>query len=632
MRPADEGGPTAFLTADTILGQIEAAVLVTDRLGNLRYANSYAAGLFGLPGDAGGLAGLSVLSLMDGEAEPGPDGDPGTAAGLVQQVLAGGAWEGALASPRPDGSRVAIEAQAVPYAIRPARSTGSWSSPAGPPGARPARARPDRAAGTDRRAPGRLARAQRHAAARGRDAHPQFADHCFIDLLDGDKLIRRAQSNARGWTPPPGSWAQVGEQVYYPEGHFCQQAMAQLDAVVVPDLRDRRFPAPNARSLRAREDVGVVSAAAAPLCARGELLGVMSLGLSRLSGPGSATMTPRPRLHGGDRRRVAIAIDNAMLFEDRTLEQMNLNEEPAAGVHRPPSRDPAQRGIPYSHRRRMGRLPRPLRKGGLDRHLRPRIRLAMRPRTRVADVGTAGPGTASSVTSAPGVALRLAGGFGECRLKRGRGLRSAPLDRGRRMRSPGPWRLGSPVRPGSGADAAGQGGCGSGSCGTALRAGPLHDHYRDVRRRARPCWGWSRCRTTATCPCPCSVPAGARPQRDFTVSGLGLGRLPPAGLATRPFQLRLVSVLIRERFGPCGGVPHARPPRGGDDDVIWRRITLPVGKTRRSRVGSVPPTRMNRGPTVMRPRSPRGIARPELASRLVLLTRFSVAGSAAARG
>jgi serine phosphatase RsbU (regulator of sigma subunit) len=146
---------------------------------------------------------------------------------------------------------------------------------------------------------------------------PQFADHCFIDLLHGDKLIRRAQSNARGWTPPPGSWAQVGEQVYYPEGHFCQQAMAQLDAVVVPDLRDRRFPAPNARSLRAREDAGVVSAVAAPLCARGELLGVMSLGLSRLSGPGERHYDADDRgFMAAIASRVAIAIDNAMLFEE----------------------------------------------------------------------------------------------------------------------------------------------------------------------------------------------------------------------------------------------------------------------------------------------------------------------------
>ena len=63
MRPDDEGGPADLLTADTILGQIEAAVLVTDRLGNLRYANAYAAGLFGLPADPGRLAGLSIGSL-----------------------------------------------------------------------------------------------------------------------------------------------------------------------------------------------------------------------------------------------------------------------------------------------------------------------------------------------------------------------------------------------------------------------------------------------------------------------------------------------------------------------------------------------------------------------------------------
>ena len=80
MRPGDEGGPAALLTADTILGQIEAAVLVTDRLGHLRYANAYAAGLFGLPDDAGRLAGLSVLSLMCGEADPGGTAaDPGPA-------------------------------------------------------------------------------------------------------------------------------------------------------------------------------------------------------------------------------------------------------------------------------------------------------------------------------------------------------------------------------------------------------------------------------------------------------------------------------------------------------------------------------------------------------------------------
>src|SRR5262249_23857666 len=68
---------------------------------------------------------------------------------------------------------------------------------------------------------------------------------------------------------------------------------------------------------RAREDVGVVSAVAAPLFARGELLGVMSLGLSRLSGPGERHYDADDRgFMAAIAGRVAIAIDNAMLFEE----------------------------------------------------------------------------------------------------------------------------------------------------------------------------------------------------------------------------------------------------------------------------------------------------------------------------
>jgi len=333
VTPDDKGGVAALLTADTILGQIEAAVLVTDRLGHLRYANAYAAGLFGLPDDPGRLAGLSILSLMCGEGGPGSGagdpgqqvgdsgqqvGDPGAAAGLVQQVLAGGAWEGTLASPRPDGSRAAVQAQAVP--LRDSAGAIEGIAVIARRAARRTSPREHDQIGLLERIGERLAGSLelnvtlRHVA---ETLVPQFADHCFIDLLHGDKLIRRAQINARGWTPPPGSWAQVGEQVSYPEGHFCQQAMAQLDAVVVPDLRDRRFPAPNARSLRAREDVGVVSAVAAPLFARGELLGVMSLGLSRLSGPGERHYDADDRgFMAAIAGRVAIAIDNAMLFEE----------------------------------------------------------------------------------------------------------------------------------------------------------------------------------------------------------------------------------------------------------------------------------------------------------------------------
>ena len=147
---------------------------------------------------------------------------------------------------------------------------------------------------------------------------PQFADHCFIDLLHGDDLVRRAQLHSRGWMPEPGTWALVGEQISVPGG---------------PLLRSRRwpgwtrsssrtsaeedFPRTGGASLQTCDDMRLTSVIAAPLIARGQLLGVMSLALSRL--------TEREERHyGADDRdflcaiasRVAIAIDNSMLFEE----------------------------------------------------------------------------------------------------------------------------------------------------------------------------------------------------------------------------------------------------------------------------------------------------------------------------
>lgn len=312
MRRWDEGGLGAYLPADTVLGQIEAAVVVTDRLGNLLYANTYAVRLFDFPEDTEHLVGQSIFSLGFEE------GDLGKAAELVRQVLRGRAWDGTFASVRSDGSRVFVQVQAVP--LRHASGAVDGIVVIARRATRRTSPRERDRIGLLERIGERLARSLeldltlRHVA---ETLVPQFADHCFIDLFHGDKLVRRAQINARGWAPPPGSWAQVGEQIIYPEGHFCQQAMALLDAVVVEDLRDGQFPAPHQQSLQASEDVGLVSIIAAPLCARGELLGVMSLGLSRL--------TDREERHydaddrdflGAIAGRVAIAIDNAMLFEE----------------------------------------------------------------------------------------------------------------------------------------------------------------------------------------------------------------------------------------------------------------------------------------------------------------------------
>ncbi len=141
---------------------------------------------------------------------------------------------------------------------------------------------------------------------------PQFADHCFIDLFQGDALIRLVQRNAGGWTPPPGTWKQVGEQIQYPEGHFCQLAMARLDAVIANDMAKQYYPAPSASSMAASHDAGMRSILAAPLYAHGTLLGVMSLALSNLTDrPGRHYTAADRYLMGAVASQVVATIDRA---------------------------------------------------------------------------------------------------------------------------------------------------------------------------------------------------------------------------------------------------------------------------------------------------------------------------------
>jgi PAS domain S-box-containing protein len=312
MSSLDEAGLGAYLLPDTVLGQIEAAVVVADRRSNLLYANAYAAKLFDFPDAPERLVGRSLLSLGFEEE------DVGKAAELAKQVLGGRAWDGTFASVRPGGSRMFIRAQAVPLR-HPSGSIDGIVIVGRQATRRSSQQEGDRIALLERIGE-RLARSLelsltlRHVA---ETLVPHFADHCFIDLLQGEKLIRRAQINAGGWTPKPGTWALVGEQITYPQGHFCQQAMARREAVLVSDLVYSEYPAPNEQSMQTSEDVGLVSIVAAPLVARGELLGVMSLALSQLTEREEQRYDVDDRdFLGAVASRVAVAIDNAMLFEE----------------------------------------------------------------------------------------------------------------------------------------------------------------------------------------------------------------------------------------------------------------------------------------------------------------------------
>ncbi|HLI40057.1 MAG TPA: SpoIIE family protein phosphatase [Streptosporangiaceae bacterium] len=308
----DEAAFDAYLPADTVLGEADVAVVAADMVGNLLYLNGYAARLLRLPGDASKLAGCPIrsLGLFAGDS-------PGKLEDLARQVTGGRSWEGSFESTRGDGSRALVRAFAVPLRHPGGGIDGMVIL------AREARKR-DGQGGEDRialleRVGERLAGSLEIGITLKHVADilvPQFADHCFIDLFAGDQLIRRVQRHASDWVPPPGTWAQTGEQIHYPQGHFCQQAMSRLDTVVVADLDAEGYPAPSAESLAAARAAGLTSVVAAPLYARGELLGVMSLALSRLTESEERSYDASDRdLIGAIASRVAIAIDNAMLFE-----------------------------------------------------------------------------------------------------------------------------------------------------------------------------------------------------------------------------------------------------------------------------------------------------------------------------
>ena len=140
---------------------------------------------------------------------------------------------------------------------------------------------------------------------------PQFADHCFIDLLHSGVLIRSMQRHAGGWAPPAGTWAQVGEQIRYPHGHFCQQAMECLDTVLVANLATEDRPAPSARSAATASQVGLTSIITAPLYARGVIVGVISVARSSLTNRTEPHFTPADRdLFGAVASWAGTAVDN----------------------------------------------------------------------------------------------------------------------------------------------------------------------------------------------------------------------------------------------------------------------------------------------------------------------------------
>ena len=300
------------LPAELVLSQAEIGVIVADRAGNVVFSNEHVGRLLRLDGAASKIVGtpLNSLGLL-------PDGDSGRAGEITRQVLSGVTWEDTFAGHRADGSLLFVRELAVPLRSASGEVDGIvlLITEAG---RRDAQREPDRLRLLERIGQ-RLAGSLELDATLRQVAQilvPRFADHCFIDLFSGDKLIRRAAAHAGGWEPAAGTWARVGEAIHYPPGHFTQQAMSRLETIVVPDLQADYYPAPSEQSMSAADQAGLTSVLASPLYARGELLGSISLALSRLTD----RQDPHYDLSDGDligaiASRVAVAIDNAMLFE-----------------------------------------------------------------------------------------------------------------------------------------------------------------------------------------------------------------------------------------------------------------------------------------------------------------------------
>src|SRR6266567_3765412 len=302
-----------MLTTDQILGNVETAVIVVDHDGCLRYANSFAADLFGFPGPRH-LTDVPFRRLGFHEE------DVSKVENLEYQACRGRDWEGTLAIRRPDGSNFFVRMTAAPM-----------RGPAGEVAGTVIMARQAVQVGTEK-STGRTGLLDRIGERLGSSLEldetlqrvadtlvPQFADHCFIDLRLKEVLVRRVQKNAWGWKPPKGGdWPQVGDTVVYPPDHYCSKAMAQNETVLIEDVTDKDHSPSAAANLEDSRNAGVTSVIAAPLVMRGQELGVMTLALSDL-------LTDRDTRHyvADDRdlvaaiaSRVSVAIDNALLFEE----------------------------------------------------------------------------------------------------------------------------------------------------------------------------------------------------------------------------------------------------------------------------------------------------------------------------
>ncbi|HEX9065866.1 MAG TPA: SpoIIE family protein phosphatase [Streptosporangiaceae bacterium] len=329
-----------ILTTEQILNRVETAVIVVDHDGCLRYANAFAAALFGYKGPAD-LTDVPFRHL--GFLEE----DVRKVDSLEDQACRGRDWEGTLAIRRPDQSTFFVRMVAAPLRGPAGEVSGTviMARQAVQVGMQGSLSR----TGLLDRIGERLASSLELDETLQRVADtlvPQFADHCFIELSGKDgTLVRRVQINAWGWEPSQGGWTKPGDIVAYPPEHFCSRAMATGETVLVEDLADEPDWSPTESGRAASREIGMTSVIAAPLTLRGKPLGVIVLALSDLTERDTRHYSADDRdLVSAIASRVAVAIDNAQLFEEERATALAFQNSLL------PSRPPELDGLEVAYR------------------------------------------------------------------------------------------------------------------------------------------------------------------------------------------------------------------------------------------------------------------------------------------
>lgn len=309
--PSSVSATGQAVAAESVLQQIDAAVIVLECDSTIVYFNAAAEHLFGF--DARQVIGRSMLEL--GVAEE----DHRLARELTREVLRGGRWTGTFCNVRRDGSRLFTRADAVPRRDHAGRINGMVIF------AREALTT------SKRRYVDRLGLYDKLGRLLGQSLGfdvtlrqvadmlvPQFAEHCFIDLYGEDAVLRRqVLRHADNCRPVSEVWVDQGEEVNYAPGHFARRVLEYEESQLVEDIRLRNVDRTGRRGDDLCAKAGVRSIVAAPLKARGVLLGVLTLARSESRDrPGHCFDGDDHSLVGAIASHIAVAIDNARLFEE----------------------------------------------------------------------------------------------------------------------------------------------------------------------------------------------------------------------------------------------------------------------------------------------------------------------------